>query len=279
VRSKLRLRVLLPVAILALMGVGFGAFAFTGAPGGDDDPLPGLQRPAKVAAPAGVKRSAWARKANAICRSLNAETAQLGTPQSRNELVQLLPQSVSLAQAALGELRALAAPKRDAKRIARMLRQFDRFLALETQAAAALGANDTESFARLTAQAFAANDRGNHIARTLGATRCSVGGTDDTDLGRELEGHRVVVAVLYSPNASVDALAIREARSGANKAGAGFVAIDVYDAQEIAPVAAEYAVRGAPAVLVVVRGRGAVTQFNGWVDSETVAQAVDNARV
>lgn len=277
-KSKLRLRVLLPVAILALMGVGYGAMGLSGTPGDSDEPLPALKRPAKATAP-GVTRTAWARKANAICRSLNAETEQLGQPQTRTELAQLLPQSVTLAQGALAELRALPAPKRDAKRIARMLRHFDRFVALETEAVAALGANDTETFARLTARAFGANDRGNEVARSLGATRCAVGGTDDTDLGRELERNRVVVAVLYSPNASVDALAIREARSGASAAHAGFVAIDVYDAQQIAPVAAQYAVRGAPSVLVFVRGRGAVTQFDGWIDSETVAQAVDNARV
>jgi hypothetical protein len=278
VKANLRLRVLLPVAILALMGVGFGAFAFTGTPGGDE-PLPPIKRPA-VAKPAkGTSLARWAKDANRICRALNVEARALGTPQTRNDLLQLLPQSLTLAESALADLRKLETPPRGRKRIGRMLRHFDRFVALERDAVTSLTANDIESFARLTAQAFAQNDRGNEIARSLGAGRCAVGGTDDTSLARELERHRVVVGVLHSPGANLDALALREARSGAALARAGFVAIDVYDTKEIAPVAAQYAVRGAPSVFVFVRGRGAVTQFEGWVDSETVAQAVDNARL
>ena len=277
-KANLRLRVLLPVAILALMGIGFGAFAFTGTPGGEE-PLPPIERPA-VATPAKKTSLArWAKDANRICRALNFEARTLGTPQTPNELLQLLPQSLTLAESALTDLRKLDAPPRKRKRIGRMLRHFDRFVVIQREAVTSLTANDVEGFARLTAQAFAQNDRGNEIARSLGAGRCAVGGTDDTKLARELEQHRVVVGVLYSPGANLDALALREARSGAARAKAGFVSIDVYDTKEIAPVAAQYAVRGAPSVFVFVRGQGAVSQFESWVDAETVAQAVDNARL
>jgi hypothetical protein len=278
VKANLRLRVLLPVALLALMGLGFGAHAVTGTPGGAG-PLPPLARPA-VAKPAKKTSLArWAKDANRICRALDADARALGTPQTREDLVQRLPQSLTLAEGALEELRALDAPAAARARVDRMLRHFDRFVALERDAVNSLTANDVEGFARLTARAFRANDRGNAIARSLGAGRCAVGGTDQTALAHELERHRLVVAVLYSAGANLDTLALREARSGAARAKAGFVAIDVYDTQEIAPVAAQYAVRGAPSVFVFVRGRGAVTQFDGWVDSETVAQAVDNARL
>ncbi len=277
-KTNLRLRVLLPVAILALMGVGFGAFAFTGTPGGEEA-LPPIQRPAVAKPEKKTSLARWAKDANRICRALNAEARALGTPQTRNDLVQLLPQSLTLAVSALADLRTLDAPPRGRKRIERMLKHFDRFVALEREAVDSLSANDLKGFALLTGEAFAQNDRGNAIARSLGAGRCAVGGTDDTSLARELKRHRVVVGVLYSPGASLDTLALREARSGAALARAGFVAIDVYDTKEVAPVAAQYAVRGAPSVFVFVRGRGAVTQFDGWIDSETVAQAVDNARL
>jgi hypothetical protein len=283
-RSNLRLRVLLPTAVLALGGVGAGAFAFSGTPGASGEPQLAIQPPAKrdaAQAPpvARVSRARWVKQANAVCARLNGDAVALGTPQSREQLLVMLPQALDLADAALAELRALPAPRRDRARIARMLDFFARFAAAEREAVKALEAGDTAEFARRTAQAFAVNDRGNRIARALGAHRCAEGGSDDTELARALERHRVVVAVLYAPDSSVDRLTIREARAGAELADAGFVAIDVFDAKEIAPVAAQYAVRGAPAVFVLSRREGAVTQFAGWVDRETVAQAADNAAV
>ena len=278
-KSKLRLRILLPAGILALLTLGFGAFALTGTSGGDDAPLPPIKSSAKKAAPApSISRSAWAKQANAICLSLNEETAALGTPQSRTEMLELLPRSLELADAALVELRALPMPRSQRADVKKMLNHFGRFVSLEQQAVTSLTANDTAGFARFTALAFKANDRGNTVARRLGADQCAEGGSDDTKLARELERNRVVVAVLYTPGSNVDTLAIAEARAGAQEAGAGFVAIDVYDAKEIAPVAAQYAaLRSAPAVLILERFAGAVTQFAGYVDRATVAQAVDNA--
>ena len=72
-------------------------------------------------------------------------------------------------------------------------------------------------------------------------------------------------------------MTLREARAGAALSGAGFVAVNVYDTHEIAPLAAQYAVRMAPSVFVFVRFKGAVSQFSGYLDRETVAQAADNA--
>lgn len=281
VKSKLRLRILLPAGILALLTLGLGAFAFTGTPGGDEGATPVLKSPAKKAPAApSISRSAWAKQANAICLSLNEDAAALGTPQSRNEMLELLPRSLDLANSALVDLRALPMPRSQRSDVKRMLKLFGRFISLERQAVTSLTSNDAAGFARFTSLAFKANDRGNSAARRLGADRCAEGGSDDTELARELEKHRVVVAVLFTPGANVDTLAIAEARAGAQQAGAGFVAIDVYDAKEIASVAAQYAaLRSAPAVLVLERFEGAVTQFAGYVDRDTVAQAVDNASV
>lgn len=277
-RSNLRPRVLLPTAILALLGIGVGAFAFSGTPG-DDEPLPPIVRPAQNAEEPGRKLAAWRKEANAICAELNEDTANLGTPQSQAELLQRLPVALDLAAASLKELEALATPKRDRKRIKRMLKNFGRFVELQRQAVQTLQAGDAAEFGRLTGEAFAANDRGNRIARALGARQCAEGGSDDTALARALDKHRIVVAVLYSPDSSVDTIAIREARAGALLSEAGFVAVNVYDARAIAPLAAQYDVRAAPSVFVFVRHRGAVTQFKGYVDRETVAQAADNAAI
>jgi hypothetical protein len=273
-RSNLRPRVLLPTAILALGGIGFGAFAFSGTPGAGDEPLPPIVQPAEEPS---ATLAAWRKGANGVCATLNHDTANLGTPQTQAELLQRLPASLTLAQGALKELEALPTPKAQRKAIKKMLKLFTQFVAKQQEALAALQAADTAEFARLTGEAFRANDRGNAIARDLGARQCAVGGTDDTKLARELEKNRVVVAVLYAPDSNVDTIAIREARAGASLAGAGFVAVNVFDPRAIAPLTAQYSVRTAPSVFVFARYKGAVSQFGGYVDRETVAQAADTA--
>jgi hypothetical protein len=276
-RSNLRPRVLLPTAILALGGIGFGAFAFSGTPGAGDELLPPIVQPAKPAEEPSATLAAWRKSANGVCATLNHDTASLGTPQTQAELLQRLPASLTLAQGALKELEALPTPKAQRKAIKKMLKLFTQFVARQQEALTALQAADTAEFARLTGEAFRANDRGNAIARDLGAKQCAVGGTDDTKLARELEKNRVVVAVLYAPDSNVDTIAIREARAGASLAGAGFVAVNVFDPRAIAPLTAQYSVRTAPSVFVFARYKGAVSQFGGYVDRETVAQAADTA--
>ena len=278
VRQNLRLRVLLPTAVIALLGVGVGAFAFTGTPDSTDPiaPLAGKRDASPKSAPA-VSRGRWARQANVICRQVTADVKALGQAQSRDEMVALFPRAIDLGTAGLTELEALPKPRGDRVRVQQMLRAIGRFVALNRQALAALEAGDMATFAQHSGRAFAHNERAARLADALGVPACGEGTAEDTELARELDAHGVVVAVLYSPDATIDALAIREARAGAGLAEAGFVAIDAFDPKEIAPVAAQFTIRGAPAILVVSRREGAVTQFDGYVDRETVAQAVANA--
>jgi hypothetical protein len=275
----MRIRVLVPTGVIAMLGIGAYAFAFSGTPSGGEQPFP-PHKPAPAATPtANVKRAAWAKQANTICANLNDETHAIPVPQSRTELVTRLPLTLDAADKAIAALQEVPVPKADAKDVKRMLALYTRFVAVERQAVTALQGGDVAKFAELTGTAFRANDRGNTIARTLGANQCAVGGTDDTALAHQLRKHKVVVAVLYSPDAPLDRLAIAEARAGALMSGAGFVSVDVYDAKAIAPLAAEYSIREAPAVLVITRAKGAVSTFSGWVDRDTVAQAADNAAV
>jgi hypothetical protein len=274
-KVNLRPRVLLPTAVLALLGIAVGAFAFSGTPGGG---TPNTPLPVHKAAPAtDVTRSAWAKQANVICRDLNDANAEIATPQSRGEIATLVSITLNNADQALAGLTALPMPAQDKADIERMLKHFGQFISLERKAIVSIQAGDVSSYAVLTGAAFSANDKGIVIARELGAGACGRNGSDDTELARELDRHRVVIAVLYTPGAAVDNLTVLEARAAAALSGVGFVSIDVYDTQEIALVTAEYSTRGAPAVLVFRRNQGAVTQFNGYVDRETIAQAADNA--
>ncbi len=97
-------------------------------------------------------------------------------------------------------------------------------------------------------------------------------------LQRQLADHGAVVVVFHTPGANVDAAAIREARAGAAEVGAGFLAVNVTKEGSVAVLAKEYTVLEAPTVLVLTRGPEMRARFDGYVDRETVAQAVANAR-
>jgi thiol:disulfide interchange protein len=83
--------------------------------------------------------------------------------------------------------------------------------------------------------------------------------------------------VFHKPSADLDGAAVREARAGADAAGAGYLAVDVTDDGAVADLAVEYEVIESPTVLVVTRNGEARSEFEGFVDRETVAQAVTNA--
>jgi hypothetical protein len=104
-------------------------------------------------------------------------------------------------------------------------------------------------------------------------------------LARALRAHDVVVVSLFTPGASVDAMATDEARHGAALGGAGFVSFDVAKEKVVAPLAALLTgaptaadrVLDGPAVLVFQRPNSLFVRFNGFADRDTVAQAAANA--
>jgi hypothetical protein len=104
-------------------------------------------------------------------------------------------------------------------------------------------------------------------------------------LALALRSHRVVVVSLYTPGASVDAMATAEARHGAALAGAGFVSFNVADEKVVSPLSSLLTgaptpadrVLDGPAVLVFGRPSSLFVRFNGFADRDTVAQAAENA--
>jgi hypothetical protein len=104
-------------------------------------------------------------------------------------------------------------------------------------------------------------------------------------LALALRAHRVVVVSLYTPGASVDAMATEEAKHGAALAGAGFVSFNVADDKVVAPLSSLLTaaptpadrVLDGPAVLVFERPSSLFVRFNGFADRDTVAQAAANA--
>jgi hypothetical protein len=104
-------------------------------------------------------------------------------------------------------------------------------------------------------------------------------------LALALRSHRVVVVSLYTPGASVDAMATQEAKHGAALTGAGFVSFNVADDKVMSPLSSVLTaaptpadrVLDGPAVLVFERPNSLFVRLNGFADRDTVAQAAENA--
>ncbi len=92
-----------------------------------------------------------------------------------------------------------------------------------------------------------------------------------------LRYNRVVVVSVSIPGAAVDAVVRREARSGAQAARAGFVAISATNERAIAGLVTKTGVLPAPAVVIVKRP-GVVAGTFSVTDAGTIAQAVAQAR-
>jgi hypothetical protein len=88
----------------------------------------------------------------------------------------------------------------------------------------------------------------------------------------------VVVVSVVAPKGRVDALAVAEAKAGAAKAQAGFVRINAYRQAEIAPLQTKTGIKDNPAVIILRRPTQVTLAVQGFVDRDTVVQAVADAR-
>jgi len=106
-----------------------------------------------------------------------------------------------------------------------------------------------------------------------------------TPLANALKQHGVVVLALVSPGATVDQLALAEAKAGAAAAKAAFVTINVSNNSQVAALSAlvgpsanpQNRLLDAPAVLVFQQPHSLFVRLNGYVDAATVSQAALNA--
>jgi hypothetical protein len=111
-----------------------------------------------------------------------------------------------------------------------------------------------------------------------------VGGVP-TPLAEALEHHAVVVVALVSPDSSVDRLTLAEAKAGAAQAHAGFASISVSRNAQVQALSTlvgpsadpQNRLLDAPAVLIFQKPRTLYVRLNGYVDADTIEQAVVNA--
>jgi len=97
-------------------------------------------------------------------------------------------------------------------------------------------------------------------------------------LDAALVTHPLVVVSVYAQNVATDNQAMREARAGAARVGAGFVAFNVFNekiARQLASLLDDNASSN-PEVLFFKRGRKLAFKLQGFADSQVVAQAANN---
>jgi hypothetical protein len=291
-RQQVRLNVLIPVAVLGLLGAGFGAWAMGSSPDPSAVPAattttgaPATPPPPATPKPGTVTPEAWSAGANALCQRADVETQAVGKPVARKELLKSLASARDLLMTYNAGLAALGMPEGQ-RALATQVRTLNaRAATAFRQAHAALRRGDAERARSILEAADSRLGEPVRIYRRLGADVCAdnaaayleIAGATDS-LTWLLLRHQTVVVLFYSPGSPVDSKAVVEARSAAVDAGAGFVAVNVKREKQVAALAVGYQVVDAPTVLVFTRGPRLRSHFSGIVDRTTVEQAVTNAR-
>jgi hypothetical protein len=285
-RSQLRVRVTLPVAVLGLLGIGVGAFAMGGPPEGSGAPAttPATTATTTEKDPSAerVSRAAWAARANRLCAKANSEARALGMPTNPQDTVAYLEDLIEIARRAEPAFVALGWPRGEMARVEKLWTLTAAGIDVAADMLEALKAGDQERFLQLLGRLKRSGDAYDKLVVKLGAQRCTedvfASADPEQGLAGALEENKVVVVLFYAPGSTYDTIQAREARAGAVLGGAGFLAVDVSKDHQVASLAAAFEVRDAPAILVVKRGFRVAVRINDFADRETVAQAAANAR-
>jgi hypothetical protein len=288
-RQQLRLNVLIPVAVLGLLGAGFGAYAMGGAPGPDPIAAPvtttAPAAPAKPPKPGPLTAEAWATGANELCTKAGLEEQVLGKPQTRKELVKSFARINEYLAYFNPQLVALGWPRGKKAVVLELQGQYRQLAVILRRAHKALRAKQYLRAIEIVGEIeeIPGNDP-DKTFRKLGAGVCADAkkALEDAQATDSLQWmllrYRTVVVVFYSPESTVDGAVVIEARAAALDTGAGFVAVNVKREAQVAALAIGYEVLDTPSILVFTGGPRLRSHFSGIVDRVTVAQAVTNAR-
>jgi hypothetical protein len=125
-------------------------------------------------------RVRWARRANNICRSVvrtdRAALRRVERTTSLAEALDILGRAEVQGRSVMARLEALQPPPgRTARRVKRMLDLYDKAFALDQAAFVALRNGDRAGLVRILQREIPIGERGDAIARDLGATVCADG--------------------------------------------------------------------------------------------------------
>jgi hypothetical protein len=291
-RQQLRLRVVLPVAVLALLGAGVGAYA-TGGDGGDDSSDFVVTHETNSKSAELVAAGAWARQANEICRNAFREY-RASKPRTIVDLEPALAKAVATSTEVDAQLAALGLPRGRQAAAGEFLQVSKRGTATAQTLLDALRRGDAAAYRDALEALEKLAGRFNRLARSVGAHECvsSAGSGFKATLQENVRSilrqpakalnillvlHRAVVVVFYAPDSNVDNAAVHEARAAALSLDVGFLPVNAKRNAALAKLAEQYEVGASPTVLVVTKGPKVAAHFDGFVDRQTVAQAVTNA--
>ena len=291
--SHFRLHVLLPIAVLGLLGIGVGAFAF------GHRPLPGAGDPETPLPLAGTTTQAqndqevakWASKADAWCAGINTTLAKVEPPTTNDQLDLWLAKILQINDRAAADFPKLGYPKSQKSAVLGLQRNL-RATALSVHAAfRALRSADQFAFQRAVKRWGELETNWDSQMRRLGALVCAAEAADAASarsiakygsagaaLNAALLHKKVAVVLFYAPGDDYDTIQTRETRAGALDAKVGFLALDVTQNDEVAALASQFDVRNAPATVIFVRGPKVFYRVDGYMDRQAVAQAATDAR-
>ena len=299
-RQQLRLRVLLPLAILGLLGAGFGAYAFGQAPEPASAPIPPTTTaaaPAKPKAASAVGRKVWAAQVNALCTEAAAELELMALPRypTPTEVENVVSAAVKASATFDKAFARVGWPRGEKATVAALRAASVRETALGRSALRAFRAHDVDRFVRLLDR-ISAGDRWKAQMRRLGAGKCAkeielVEAARGAEKAKQAKAKmppavalewglyfdRAVVVLFYTPASGLDGTTVLETRSAALDTGTAFLPVNVKVNGQVSALAKRYDVLEAPAVLVFVRGPKLSARFNRFADRQTIAQAVENA--
>ncbi|MEZ5098410.1 MAG: hypothetical protein R3C15_01075 [Thermoleophilia bacterium] len=303
-KQQVRLRVLIPLALVAVAGLLVWKFVLA------DDGAQPVAEPAAIAPqPAAPDAPAAAAPADAVAPGTSAPAADGDLAASLTEICEetraeidaldygttptaaeaALRRAVGIQADAVTRIGALSTVGEQSATLAELQATVRQTHDVSAEALAALVDDRYVRAFGLIDRSQRLSTKSDELALELGAAGCedeqatAAGQDEDVDaatyaVADRLDDTRVVVVVLYSPDADVDAVTLREARAGALAAKASFVAIDGTRDAAIRVIASKLDLRETPAVLVFERNGGLSTRLDGFADRQTVAQAVANAK-
>jgi hypothetical protein len=285
--ASLRLHMIVPLAVLGLLGAAVGVFMVGKKPPDQDSGVPLITtHPEKKSA--AVRTAEWTATLEAWCAGVDAKGSAIPRPQTIPDFESVLGEYVQLWDSAQPAFIKLGLPPKQKqtaielqRNIARTVKKLRALFNHAESLDAAWIQSQFDNAKRLDSQRVT-------LIRRLGAGKC-LKNRADQGIGRlaiepapllitaQLNHYSKVVVLFYKPDASYDAIQTREARAGALAAHAGFVAVDVSKNREVAQLAAGYDVLESPTVLIFARPLKLKARIVGLYDRKAVLQAVRNA--
>lgn len=291
--SQLRLHVLIPIAVLGLLGSAFAAYTMGKPPSGGNSGVPLVTTHADKPKPKpGPKpkpsSEQWVNSVEAWCAGVDTKVSGIDEPQTLSAFDEAIGEYVQAWDSAAPAFMKLGLPPTK-KSVAVKLRANVQDTVKKLRSV--FNHVETLDAAWIQGQlddANALDEERRDLLRELGATKCldnhSKQGFAGTAIepaplliNSQLKRYGKVVVLFYEPGADYDAIQTREARAGALAAHAGFVSVNVSKNREVAQLASQYGVLESPTVLIITRGWKLKSRLEGFYDRTSVEQAVKNS--